>query len=346
MSSKNKPTLKSSKINPALSAIQLNNTRGKGGVKVGITIGDPSGIGPAVTLKAISRLKGLADFVVIGDEWVFSKLRSLESGFRNIKRIDLNNIDRKHFEFGKVKAEYGRASIEYLDKALALLEEDEIDCLVTAPISKEAVALSGLKNFSGHTGYLALKTGTKHHAMLLLNKYLKISLLTEHIRLKKVSAELSREKLRQNIFLVEEALKGLFCIPKPRLVICAVNPHASDNGLLGDEENRIIKPALRSLKTKIPNLEGPLSADVALKKLKGGLYDAAIAMYHDQALIALKVLGDETGVNMTLGLPFVRTSPLHGTAFDLARTPLLAKPCSMMEAIKLAIKCTSNLKKA
>lgn len=329
MNSKNIPTLKFSKV------------------RVGITMGDPSGIGPSIIPKAMRKLKGLADFVVVGDEWVFRKAQSSRaSRAQSHSFIDLDNVAHKNFAFGKMRAEYGRASIEYLDKALELIKNKEIDCLVTCPVSKEAVNLAGLSGFSGHTEYLARHWGRKDFVMMLLNRYLKISLVTRHIPLRSVSRGLNKDKLYKNIYITYQALKKLFAIKDPHIVVCGLNPHASDNGLIGDEENRIVKPVLKKLKRLIKHIDGPLSADVAIKMAKQKKYDCVITMYHDQALIPLKLLTDTTGVNITLGLPLIRTSPLHGTAFDIAANPTLAQPFSLIEAIKLAVRCTQNLRRA
>jgi 4-hydroxythreonine-4-phosphate dehydrogenase len=255
----------------------------------------------------------------------------------------LNNVSHKNFAFGKLKAEYGRASIEYLDKAMELIRKKQIDCLVTCPISKEAINLAGFR-YSGHTEYFTERTQTKNTVMMLLNKQLKFSLVTRHIPLKAVSGAINKDRLYQTIYITHGALKTLFFIKNPRIVVLGLNPHASDNGIIGKEENQLIKPLLNKLKKKIRVLDGPLSSDVAIAKARQKAYDCVIAMYHDQALIPLKLGGVNTGVNLTLGLPFVRTSPLHGTAFDIAGSNL-AKPDSLIEAIKLAIKCTQNLRK-
>lgn len=315
-------------------------------IKVGITIGDPSGIGPAITLKALSRLGRLADFTVFGDSWVLSQSFGSKFPTRNAKLIDLKNIKRKNFTFGKVRAEYGKAAIEYLDEALEMLKMKKIDCLVTGPISKEAINLAGYK-FSGHTEYLAKKTNTDETVMMLLNRYLKFSLITRHIPIKDVSLKLNKDLVYRNIKITADSLKKFFLIPFPRIVVCALNPHASDNGLIGTEENKIIKPAIKKsgLKLKI-KITGPMPADSAIQKAVKGNYDAVVAIYHDQALIPLKLTGANSGVNLTLGLPFIRTSPLHGTAFDIAENPALIKADSFIEAVKLAVKCASILKKS
>jgi len=330
MSSKNKPTLKSSKI------------------RVALTIGDPSGIGPAIALKALKILKDQADFTVIGDKFVLTKsARILKIATLSAKLIDLNNVNEKKFKFGKSNALSGKAALEYLDTALELLKGNKVDCLVTCPISKEAVNLSGVK-FSGHTEYLAGKTHSGNLVMMLLNDKLKFSLVTRHIALKKVCAHLTKKELENNILDTIKGLRSLFSIKRPRLVVCGVNPHASDNGVIGTEEQRVIIPVIKSLKKRIRGaaISGPLPADTAISQAAKGKFDCVIAAYHDQALIPLKLTDFDSGVNLTLGLPFVRTSPLHGTAFDIAQKPALANPCSLVSAIKLAIKCTLNQKRA
>jgi 4-hydroxythreonine-4-phosphate dehydrogenase len=303
-------------------------------------MGDPSGIGPVIALKAIKALAGFAEFTVIGDAGVLNRVGARGCRIDGSKLIDLDNVKDKNFSFGRVKAEYGRAALEYLDKALELLREKEIDCLVTCPVSKEAVNKAGIK-FCGHTEYLASRTKTKEFVMLLLNKKLKIALLTRHIPLNKVSGALSKDKIYKTILLTYRGLQDNFRIKKPRLVVCGLNPHASDNGLIGSEENALLKPAIAMARLPI---DGPICADMAFYNAYRGEYDAVIAAYHDQALIPLKLSGNRNGVNLTLGLPFVRTSPLHGTAFDIADKAVLVDSGSMIEAIKTAIRCTLNQK--
>ncbi|MDD4953340.1 MAG: 4-hydroxythreonine-4-phosphate dehydrogenase PdxA [Candidatus Omnitrophica bacterium] len=316
-------------------------------IKVGITIGDPSGIGPAITLKALKKLKGFAEFVVIGDKGVLDKVSSIQHLGSSKRFVGLNNVSQDSFSFGQIRAEYGKASVEYLDKALELITEKQIDCLVTCPISKEAVNLAGLKGFLGHTEYLASRTDTSDFIMMLLNRRLKFSLLTRHIPLAKVSGSISNDLIIINAFMAYRALREMFKIGHPRIVFCGLNPHASDNGVIGCEENEVIKPALAILRDKFKlYIDGPLSADAAIYKANRREYDCIITPYHDQALIPLKLSGFDHSVNLTVGLPFVRTSPLHGTAFDIAATPRRADPNSLIEAIKLAVKCALNLKKA
>ena len=307
-------------------------------------MGDPSGVGPAVIAKALKKIEHQAEFVVIGDKWVFNRHSADSCQLSAVRFIDLNNVSRKNFRFGKVRAEYGRASIEYLDKALELIRDKEIECLVTAPISKVAINLAGFKSL-GHTEYLAKKTHTKDFVMMLLNKKLKLALVTRHIPLNSVSGTLNTRLIYKNALITHKSLKELFAIKNPRIVVCGINPHASDNGLIGEEESTIIAPAIKRLKRKRINIVGPLASDIAILKASRKEFDCVVTIYHDQALIALKASDASGGVNITLGLPFIRTSPLHGTAFDIAGNFRLADPRSLIEAISLAIKCTSNLKK-
>ena len=323
-------------------------------IRAAITMGDPAGIGAELIVKALAHpaVSNIADFVIIGDKWAFNKAQGacLPAGRQKLRAknytfLDLNNVPRENFRFGVNRPEYGRASIEYIDKAAQLLKKRAVDCLVTCPISKEAINSAGFR-FPGHTEYLAKLTKAKDFVMMLLNRQLKIVLITRHIPLTKVSSAISKEIILKDILLTYKSLKRLFLIPSPRIVVCGLNPHASDNGLLGTEENNIIKPVLKRLNPLIAHsIDGPFSADVAISRACKNKYDCVVAMYHDQALIPLKLSGSSTGVNITLGLAFVRTSPLHGTAFDIAGRNL-ADPSSMIESIKLAVRCTLNQRKA
>jgi 4-hydroxythreonine-4-phosphate dehydrogenase len=329
MNLKNNLTLKSSKI------------------RVGLTIGDPAGIGPAIALKALKILGSQVDVTVIGSGLVLAKAAQiLKIKHFGVKLIDLDNVNNKKFVFGKVSALNGKASLEYLDVALGLLWENKIDCLVTCPISKEAINLAGAK-FSGHTEYFSASTGCKDLVMLLLNNKIKFSLVTRHVALSQVSSQLTKKNLAKNISDTIQGLREMFLIKKPKIVVCGINPHASDNGVIGTEENMIMVPVIKRLNKTIKQavIIGPLSADTAIVQAVKGGFDCVVSPYHDQALIALKLTDFDSGVNLTLGLPFVRTSPLHGTAFDIAKNPVVANPHSLVCAIKLAIKCRLNQKK-
>lgn len=310
-------------------------------IRVAITMGDPSGIGPAIIAKALPELaQASAELVIIGDKWVLDK----PAGKIKAEVVDLKNVSRAGFKFGRIRPEYGRASVEYLDTALDLIKAGQADCLVTCPISKEAVSRAGFA-YPGHTEYLAAAAGVRDYAMFLLSGRMRFSLVTRHIPFEQVPSSLTIAKICQNIRLAHESLRTMFSIKHPRIAACALNPHASDNGLLGSQENKVIKPALKRARDAWGiRVDGPLSADVAVYQASGGRYDCLIAMYHDQAMIPLKLCGYR-GVNMTLGLPYVRTSPLHGTAFDIAAKPHLACPDSLVAAVQTAVQCAQNLRK-
>lgn len=307
-------------------------------------MGDPSGIGPEIIAKALSspRVKGLADWTVIGDAFVFSRLSAIGYQPSAFGLIGLNNVPRKNFKFGRVKAEYGRASWEYVEKALELIKAKKADCLVTCPINKEALKLAGC-DCRGHTEYIARYFGVRDEVMMLFNDKLKVSLATQHIPLKDVPGALNTEKIFKAISVTNKGLAGLFGIKRPRIAVCGLNPHASDNGALGREEKQIIIPAIKKAKEKGILAAGPYPADTLF--LKSEEFDCVLAMYHDQGLIPLKLTGFNDAVNITLGLPFARTSPAHGTAFDIAGENI-ASPQSLIQAIKSAIQCTQNLRKA
>lgn len=310
-------------------------------------MGDPAGVGPAIALKARRLLSSGAELKIIGDGFVLEKAaRLLKIRLPGSGIIDLGNVKRRNFNFGLSSVASGRASIEYLDAALEMLKSGSIDCMVTCPVSKDAVSMGG-KKFIGHTEYLAEKTGSPETVMMLLNDRLRFSLLSRHISLREVPASLTKTAINRNVLITAKGLREFFLIKKPRLVFCGLNPHASDNGLIGREEQEVFIPAIRSINRRegFPLVAGVMSADVAVFKAARGDFDCVVAPYHDQALIALKLTAPESGVNLTLGLPFVRTSPLHGTAFDIARRPDLADPASLAAAIKLAVKCVSNRKK-
>ena len=300
-------------------------------------MGDPAGIGPEVTVKALSdpRISKLAHFQVIGDFFVIDKVRKSLRAAPEISLLDLANVPSTNFAFGIQKSAFGKAAMEYIDKALGLLKAGEADALVTAPVNKSSIRSAGFKDFEGHTEYLAQMSGTNEFAMMFVGKDLKITLVTRHVALKDVPAAITSDLIYRTIRLTHEHLKRYFGIEVPRIAVAGLNPHASDSGLFGDEEERVIIPAIRRASIGIKNIYGPLSADAVFYEALKGKYDAVVAMYHDQALAPFKTLYFNNGVNLTLGLPFIRTSPDHGTAFDIAGKGI-ADPASMKEAIKLA----------
>ena len=273
--------------------------------KVIITSGDPKGIGPEVTKKALEdpKIKRLANFFVI-----------------------------------KANDKTGFFAIE---KAVEILKKYQVDALVTAPVNKEAINKSGIP-FQGHTEYLAEATNTKKIAMMLCGGPLKVTTVTRHVPLKKVSSTLTQAKIIEAVRLTDSGLKKYFGIKKPRIGVCALNPHCGEGGTIGREEQAIIIPAIKKIKRFVPGINGPVSGDVIFYMAYNGKLDAVISMYHDQGLGPLKMVAFEKGVNVTLGLPFIRTSPDHGTAYDIAGKGI-ADPDSMKEAIKLAVNmCLKN----
>ena len=275
-------------------------------------MGDPSGVGPEVTLKALAspKVKGLADFLVIGESVV-------------MKRTPRDSV------------RYGRAAIEYIDTALDLLAKGEADALVTGPVNKYSVRAAGIRDFQGHTEYLARRTGTKKFAMMFVSEDLKVTLATRHLPLKSVPGILNSKGIYDAISLTHRCLKECFGVKAPRIGVMGLNPHAGEAGAFGDEEKRVIMPAIKKAAAVFKNIAGPIPADSAFHDALDNKYDALVAMYHDQGLAPFKMLYFESGVNLTLGLPFVRTSPDHGTAFDIAGKGI-ADPTSMIEAIRLA----------
>lgn len=319
-----------------------------------ITMGYPAGIGPEVISGSLAspRIRGLANFLIIGDEFVFRralKLTKTKLSYRTIKRdsdidfsaskvlfFDCSSISEKSFSFGRISPIYGKASISYIDKAVSLIQAKKADLLVTGPIHKHAAELSGFQ-YSGHTEYLADITSTKRYAMMLSSFPLNVILVTTHIPIKDVSSRLRSRDIVDKLLLANNHLKSYCGIRKPRIVICGLNPHAGDGGLIGSEEIRIISPAVKLAKAKGLNVDGPLAADGLFFDLLKGSYDAVLCMYHDQGLVALKMLGRNKSVNITLGLPFIRTSPGHGTALGIAGQGQ-ADPGSMKQAIREAVK--------
>lgn len=273
-----------------------------------ITMGDPAGIGPEITLKSLkfSQIKNRATFIIIGDN-----------------------------RYRKPEPACGKASFEYLETAVDYLKKKKADALVTAPVNKEMINRAGIP-FSGHTEYLAKSFNVKKFAMMLVGGNLRVTLATRHLALKEAIRSLSKKEIITAIELTAQGLKKYFKIKKPRIVVCGLNPHCGEGGILGKEEEDIILPAVKTARKKLKGLVGPMAADSAFRKAYEGKFDAVICMYHDQGMIPLKMLAQFKGVNITLGLPFIRTSPSHGTAYDIAGKNK-ADHRSMLEAIKLAI---------
>ena len=320
-------------------------------VKVAITQGDINGIGYEVIFKTLADPKVLEMYtpVIYGSSKVAAyhrkalnianfSLNSIRSGEdAHPKRINIVNCldDNVRVELGKATESGGLAAFSALEKAVGDLKKGVVDVLVTAPINKNAT-YSETFNFPGHTEYLAEQFGRKSHIMLMVSPKLKVGVVTGHIPLKDVAGKLSVENVLEKIRVLDKTLKLDFTIRKPRIAVLGVNPHAGDNGLLGDEEINIIQPAIDVAKEEGIMALGPYPADGLFGLGDVGLFDAVLAMYHDQGLAPFKSIAFAEGVNYTGGLPIIRTSPDHGTAFEIAGENK-ADETSFREAVYLAI---------
>ncbi len=329
---------------------------------LGITMGDPAGVGPEITAKALARPATTSSCkpIVIGDRSVMAAtLELLRSSLElhavrspaqcrfspgTIECLDLGNVDAARLPKARVSAEAGRAAYAYIETAVKLCQSGEIDGMVTAPINKEALAAAGVEH-SGHTEILARLSGTTDFAMLLMGKELKVIHVTTHVALRRVPDLVTRQRVLQVIRLAQRTMDGLGQ-SQAKIAVCGLNPHAGEDGLFGDEEQTEITPAVEAARREGLDVSGPLPADTLFSRARGGEFDIVVAMYHDQGHVPVKTLGftyDEaagtwtglSGVNVTVGLPFLRVSVDHGTAFDRAWKGI-ANPESMVEALDVA----------
>ena len=307
-------------------------------------MGDPAGIGGEIILKALPDLCRRSIPVIVGDLRVIDQLKSTlfhdyrprfkspgEARAGEAELIDVGMV-RDDVRFGSVAASYGHAAYTYIVEALKLIFLDEVSAIVTCPISKEAINLAGIR-FMGHTELLAYYGGVTDYVMMMAAGSFRVSLVTIHIPLRAVPAEITVERVFRSIALTVTSLKEYFGIEVPRVKVCGLNPHAGEQGIIGDEEDRIREAIMRA-RALAMKVEGPFPADTLFHNID---CDAYIAMYHDQGLIPVKTIGFEKTVNITLGLPFIRTSVGHGTGFDIAGTGN-ADPSSFIEAYRTAEK--------
>ncbi len=328
-----------------------------------VSMGDPAGVGPEVCVQTLGRADvfRLARPFVVGDVGVLQaatevlgakispnridrpEVGRFEPG--QIDVIDLANVDRASVQWGQVSSAAGQAAYEYVIRAAELVTSGQADALVTGPIHKEALNLAG-HDYAGHTELLAELTHTRSYAMMLAVGRLRVSHVSGHVSLRRACELARRDRVLEVITLTDAALRRIG-IDRPRLAVAALNPHAGEGGLFGREEIEQIAPAVEHARRRGIDAEGPLPADTMMAKVAGGGYDAAVAMHHDQGHIAVKLLGfayDDRaeawstvrGVNVTLGLPIVRTSVDHGTAFDVAGRGVV-NPSSMLDAIDWAV---------
>lgn len=304
-------------------------------------MGDPTGVGPEVLLKVLSSISTPSSISVVGDlGWlkVLSRRLKLSIPWKRFHWIDRANLPPS-LRLGMIQPEAGRAAYEYLSQAAELLKRKEADCLVTCPVSKEAIVRAGIP-WVGHTEYLGKRFSSRPVMMFVTGKF-RVSLATTHVSLKDLPSVITRERLIRTIELTREALLSDFGVFKPRIGLAALNPHAGEGGLFGQEESKLLRPVVDSLGDSV---DGPLPADSLIREAALGRYDAVIALYHDQALIPVKLMGWEEAVNVTLGLPFIRTSPVHGTAFEIAGKGK-ADPRSLKTAIQLGLQLTRHRQK-
>jgi len=323
-------------------------------VRLAVTMGDPGGIGPEIALKAVYRSKwpDFVRFVLIGSReiWTnnarrlklpcpecFEPESETEAKAAILDPVGMakGRLSTANWRPGKTGPAEGLASLLWIRAAVAGCQDKKFHGIVTGPICKYSIQTAGF-DFPGHTEYLAFLAARKEVAMMLIGGALRVVLVTRHLPLSQVPSALTREKIFEAVDLANAGLEWMG-LPKKPIGVCALNPHAGDNGLLGEEEISIISPAIKTLRQKGLKIEGPIPADVIFHQAAQNRFSAIVAMYHDQGLGPLKMMAFETGVNLTLGLPFVRTSPDHGTAFDIAGKGI-AGAASMVEAIRLAIK--------
>lgn len=319
--------------------------------RIGITLGDINGVGPEVVIKSLAdnRLLNMITPVIYGsskilsfykkqlnmEEFSYSQVRN--PGQYTAKQVNIVNTWDETLEAhpGKASKDSGRAALQALQQAATDLKDGLLDALVTAPIDKSTIHSEEFP-FKGHTEFLAGFFNVKNHLMLLTSDTLRVGLVTEHVPISQVASLITRERVEAKFKALESSLKKDFGINKPRIAILGLNPHAGDNGLIGEEDEKILKPLINDLKNQGKIVYGPLPADGFFAA--GGYlkYDGILAMYHDQGLAPFKSIAFDSGVNFTAGLPVVRTSPDHGTAYAIAGKNQ-ADERSMRQAIYSAI---------
>ena len=334
-----------------------NETSIKTNVRVGISIGDINGIGPEVIIKSLNDTRMLIGCtpIIYGSsevlsfhiktlknvrEFNYQSINSVEEA--NNQKINVINIwsDELEFNIGEATEQGGKYAFEALETATKDLASGKIDVLVTAPISKDAMHKSGFK-FPGHTEYLADLAGQEEALMVMISPSLRVGLVTAHIPLNEVSRSITTDKIIQKITAFNSSLKKDFGIQRPKIAVLGINPHAGENGRIGSEEQEVIIPGIKSAAGEGILAFGPFAADGFFGSNTKSSYDGVLAMYHDQGLAAFKALSFDEGVNFTAGLPIVRTSPDHGTAYDIAGKDK-ASGDSMRNAIYLAMDVYNN----
>ncbi len=318
--------------------------------KIAITMGEPRGIGPEIIVKALfcSEIRTLCNPIVIGDPWIIK--RAVKLTRYSLKVVTLASLSDSKPALGKIEVldvganlskkpitdrDSGRVVVKCIRKAVKLALQKEVRAIVTAPISKETIKAAGY-SWPGHTELLADITKAKDASMMFVSDELKIILSTMHLSIKDVPGKINQKRVLRTIELAKKGADMLL-IREPRIAVAGLNPHAGESGIFGKEDLESISPAVQKAQESGIDVSGPYPPDVIFYKAYKGEFDIVVSMYHDQGLIPFKMLSFDTGVNVTVGLPVIRTSPDHGTAFDIAWRNM-ASPSSMLEAIKLASK--------
>jgi len=314
---------------------------------IAITGGDPAGVGPEIVEELFSDYRPARSLaVLIGARPVFERFLT-RTGVSTVDGLSASALPgrgvvfldtgcRRRFRTGRDSAGGGKHAGRILETACRLASTGEIDGIVTAPISKHALNLAGYK-FAGHTEMLARRLGAPDCQMMMVYRDLRVVPMTRHLPLRMVSKAVTPQRITTTVEVVANALRTDFGIDAPRLALAGLNPHAGEDGLLGSEETDIISPAIKRLRRKGHRIEGPVPADSLFQLAQSGTFDAFIAMYHDQGLVPFKMLAKRRGVNVTVGLPVIRTSVDHGVAYDIAGTGR-ASPTSLRAAYRLAEK--------
>ena len=328
---------------------------------IGITMGDPVGIGPEIILLSLitPSIYEVCKPLVIGDSRILDTAKKSTQSPLEIEPVNIpdhgiykygvvdvlnvSELDPEKTSWGNPTVQTGEAMVRYITAATDLAIKKRIAAMVTCPINKMAMHLSGCR-YNGHTELLAERTKSDEFAMMLAGDRLRVVLVTIHVPLKDVSAILSPKKIVKTIKLAWQALNERFGVAAPRIAVAGFNPHAGEGGMFGDEEKNIIVPAIRDAENQGFYTFGPFPPDTVFYHAANGHYDAVICMYHDQGLIPFKLIHFNNGVNTTLGLPIIRTSVDHGTAYDIAGTGI-ANPGSLIAAINMAARqavCVGN----
>lgn len=321
--------------------------------RIALTIGDSNGIGPEIILKCVSesRLFKLMNPVIVGsisvlqhhaDRLGFEHLHFIpfEKGMESDSRVSIAVADvtegaAPEVRFGQISADAGKLAMNAVECATDLCIEHQADAMVTAPISKKAISLAGFRA-PGHTEFIASRCNASSFTMMMVAEQLRVGLVTGHISVRDVPERITRKAILDRLVTITDTLKSDFSIAHPRIAVLALNPHAGEGGILGKEEQESIIPAIEAARESRLKAFGPFPADSFFGTSAYLKYDAVLAMYHDQGLVPFKTVAFEDGVNFTAGLPIIRTSPDHGTAFDIAGDGV-ASPNSMRSAIFLAI---------